>query len=133
MMGYVDERVTVWAVRLGLDVDEVRGTLSIDDRHLSFTHEKGSRHIRIPLHAIRAVKRSWVSPVLIVEWVDGGELARTALYFARPPPLEDPAGGRRRKHRRQSAQYLMAEGAITRPKVKQWRAAILEAAKNARL
>ena len=125
------EPITVWAARLGDERGEVKGTLSLSPDELVFRHEKGQRHVTVPVHRIRSVRRGFGSPVLIVHWDAGEEVHGLAVFFAQPPPLEDPAGGRRRTHRRKSAQYLIHENANKRSQVKEWRRTIRAAAREA--
>jgi hypothetical protein len=127
------EPVTVWAVRLGEYTDEVRGTLSLDDSHLQFEHHKGTKSVSIPIGSIRRTKRVLASPVLIVEFAEAEHIARMAFFFAQPPPLDaEPMTRQRRRQRKQNMGFLMRENSVRRLQVKEWRAAIDQAIRDAR-
>ncbi|HEX9124549.1 MAG TPA: hypothetical protein VF984_14515 [Actinomycetota bacterium] len=137
------EEVTVWAVELGKSPKDRKGALSLEPEALRFTASDGVGHIRIPLSALRSVKRLRGSPVLIVVHQDQGSIARTAFYFVQPPPLQPPKNapldrapnlfsgmGRtsRRKTRRQNAGYLGMWSREKKAVVVEWVQAIRSAA-----
>jgi cytochrome P450 len=124
--------VRVWAVRLGGQDSEARGTLAISGADLTFTHDRHTKDASLPLKSIRRVRRPLGSPVIVVEWKAGEDLRRIAFYFAQPPPLEPGTPGRRRRHRRQSVRYLMHENAGRRDSVREWRKDILAAVRTAK-
>jgi hypothetical protein len=126
------EPVIVWAVRLGQDLSESKGTLSLDDAFLTFRHKRGVHDDEIPLSAIRRVRRGLGSPVLIVEYEREGDRASVAFFFAQPPPLNpDTAGFRKVKERRENLGVLLAQNTDLRSRVREWRRAVREAARRA--
>jgi hypothetical protein len=127
------EPITVWAVRLGEYTDEVRGTLSLEESQLRFEHHKGTKSVTIPIGSIRRTRRTLGSPVLIVEFTQGERLSRMAFFFAQPPPLNaEPMTRKRRRQRKENMGFLMRENSAKRIQVKEWRAAIDEAVREAR-
>jgi hypothetical protein len=103
-------------------LEDVKGTLSLDDRALVFTpREDGRPEARIALGEIVKVRRLRGSPVLmVVRSTPTGE-RRTAFYFVQPPPIAVITGeaverpktrsisdlrNPRRKARRQNVSYL---------------------------
>ncbi len=127
------EPITVWAIRLGEYTDEVRGTLNLDRDTLRFEHHKGTKSVSIPIGSIRRTKRVFGSPVLIVDFFQDEHLARMAFYFAQPPPLDaEPMTRKRRRQRKENMGFLMRENAVKHERVREWRAAIDQAVREAR-
>ncbi len=127
------EPITVWAIRLGEYTDEVRGTLSLDESTLRFEHHKGTKSVSISIGSIRRTKRVFGSPVLIVDFFEDERLARMAFYFAQPPPLDaEPMTRKRRRQRKENMGFLMRENTVKHEKVREWRAAIDQAVRDAR-
>lgn len=127
------EPVTVWAVRLGTGTSERKGTLSLDDAHLSFKPDRGAETAEIPLSGIHRVKRGVGSPVLLVEFdVEEGQ-GRMAFFFAQPPPIDPTkAGFRRVKERRENLGRFLAQNTSRRSLVREWRRALQAAVRAAR-
>ena len=46
----------------------------------------------IDFPSIRRAKRIRGSPVLLIDWTEGGAQRRTAFYFSQPPPLAPRPG-----------------------------------------
>ena len=134
MIGGV-EPVTVWAIRLGQQAEEVKGKLALEPElsRLSFLHDKDTKTVHIPLASIRRVRRSFGSPVMQVDFSSGNGVARMAFFFAHPPPVQPATmigSGRRRK--RQNIQFLMGENAALRGVVRTWRDEVRKAVREAR-
>jgi hypothetical protein len=87
------EPTTVWMVHARTGLQGIRGVLSLDAEGLWFRPEDLRRaDTRIPLTAIRKVRRAYASPVLEVA-VDLPDHPRLiGFYFVKPPPL--PGSGR---------------------------------------
>jgi hypothetical protein len=125
------ETVTVWRVELGhgtADRDQ-RGDLSIDGSELCFAGDDGARR-RIDLTRVRRVRRLVGSPVVVVEHDQDAGIARTAFYFAKPPPLTMTTRRgveSKRKARRMGAHYLGASNAAKKEDIRHWVAKIREA------
>ncbi len=120
--------VTVWAVELGRGLmRETKGSLSLEEDALVFTAADGFSHVRIALSEVRKARRVLGSPVLVVRHVVDEGTARTAFYFAQPPPLEPTGHTSRRKFRRQTVQYLGLSNAERRNEIKRWEHAVREA------
>jgi hypothetical protein len=124
----------VWISRLGTAEGELEGTLAITDTELRFDHRRGSRHERIPLTAIRKVKRPVGSPLLYVEYDDrDGMLVRLAFFFAQPPPIDTEASKMRaRRKRSDNAGFMWQQSGNVAFVVKAWRDAIRAAVKRAK-
>lgn len=145
MMNDVPEATTVWAVDLIREPKKDRqGTLSLESHHLVFEpRAAGTGALRIPLAAIRKVRRLRGSPVLLVVHDRNGRTDDTAFYFVQPPPLEPVLGqgerptplsfGRasRRRARRQNVGYLGFSNRSKREQIDEWVAAVLEAIRRA--
>ena len=82
-------RATVWEVELrpGGPMDDRKGSLSLEATAVVFEPADGASPRRIALTDIRKVRRLRGSPVLLVIHTERGTTARTAYYFAQPPPL----------------------------------------------
>ena len=126
------EPITVWTASPEDPAGRTRGTLSLREDSLVFEHDKGRKNAEIPLRHVHRVKRGFASPVIVVEWQEDEQAHSMAIFFAKPPPLDDPMGARPRTHRRRSAQYLVGENAVNRRTIKEWRQAIATAAHEAR-
>jgi hypothetical protein len=92
-----EDRVTVWAVRLGTRDEGERGSLAVSGGSIAFhpDREEGGSALRIPLGQVRKVKRTLGSPVIVVEHADPAGVVRrirTAFYFVKPPPLPPRRG-----------------------------------------
>lgn len=92
-----EDRVTVWAVRLGTRDEGERGSLAVSANAIAFDPDpdEGGRALNIPLRQVRKVKRILGSPVIVVEHADPtgvARLTRTAFYFVKPPPLPPRRG-----------------------------------------
>lgn len=146
MMGPVPEATTVWAVDLIREPKKDRqGTLSLQPEHLVFEpRAAGTGALRIPLAAIRKVRRLRGSPVLLVIHERNGATIDTAFYFVQPPPLEPVLGqgerptplsfGRasRRRARRQNVGYLGFSNRDKRQHIDEWVRAVVDATDGAR-
>jgi hypothetical protein len=86
------EDVTVWMVRLdqGRALDDIRGTLTLDDDAVIFTDSSSGSQTRFPLVGLRKPKRVRGSPILMLADQAGAGTRRTAFYFSQPPPLRPP-------------------------------------------
>ena len=141
------EAVTVWMVELspGLAGQERRGTLSLQPDVIAFVPSDGSEDVRIPLAQVRKARRLRGSPVLVVPPDAGGRAARTAFYFAQPPPLEElrgegaerpaPLGFRkssRRRARRQNIGYLGTWNRQLKADIEEWEEEIRDAVRGRR-
>ncbi|HXJ64162.1 MAG TPA: hypothetical protein VNN79_10445 [Actinomycetota bacterium] len=124
----------VWISRLGTAESELEGTLALTPTELRFDHRRGSRHERVPLTAIRKVKRPVGSPLLYVEYDDrDGELVRLAFFFAQPPPIDtDVSKMRARRKRSDNAGFMWQQSGNVAFVVKAWRDAIRTAVKRAK-
>ena len=126
---------TVWAVELGprSSLEEVKGSLSMTSDGLVFTPRDERRPTQTLAFAeIARVRRLRGSPVLMVVSRGANGTARTAFYFAQPPPLERPDEttsrptpfglGRttKRKVRRQNVSYLGAWNAEKKELLREW-------------
>jgi hypothetical protein len=92
-----EDRVTVWAVRLGTRDEGQRGSLSVSGDAIAFDPDpdEEGHALRIPLRQVRKVKRIHGSPVIVVEHADAAGVRRrtlTAFYFVKPPPLPPRRG-----------------------------------------
>jgi hypothetical protein len=76
-------------VQLDRSVDDVEGTLALDDDALRFT-AFDERTTTIDLTDVTKVKRVIGSPVLMVHSLRDGQTRHTAFYFRKPPPLHPP-------------------------------------------
>lgn len=126
------EETTVWAVRLkrGL-AKEAKGTLELQPDALVFTAADGQSHQRIELSDIRRSRKVVASPILMIEHIVGGAEARTAFYFAQPPPLEPSGRTSMRKTRRIGATYLGTSNRQLKDEVIGWERAVREAVQAA--
>jgi hypothetical protein len=140
--GRVPGSTIVWMVHLGrgLPPTDVRGTLTLGDAALEFTAVGTGGGTRIEYPAIRRARRIRGSPVLLVDWLDGGVKRRTAFYFSQPPPLNPeprsssltpgPLGPFRRPTptRRQVARmnlgYLRSTSVANRGLLREWQEAV---------
>lgn len=113
---------TVWAVRLGASGDEVEGTLSLQGDDLVFSMDEAD--LRIALADVRKAKRTRGSPVLTVEHIQEGEIARHAFFFVKPPPLKPIKGKSKRKNARQSILYLQNQNKGSKEVLMEWEKAI---------
>jgi hypothetical protein len=133
MIGGV-EPVTVWAIRLGEEPEEIKGRLALEpeEGRLSFLHDEDTKTVHIPLASIRRVRRSFGSPVIQVDFSTENGVARMAFFFTRPPPVQ-PARfiGSGRRGKRQNIQFLMGENAGLRDVVRRWRDEVRKAARQA--
>jgi hypothetical protein len=148
MMSSMPEPTAVWMVHLarGESPSGVRGTLTIEDGFLVFT-DRDLRPVRFHRSGIRRAKRVRGSPVLQLEWIEGGTVRRTAFYFVEPPPLITDRGAappplspgsgaigglgaiRRSSKRRQmrtNAGYLQTSGIDKRRQIQDWADEIAE-------
>ena len=139
--GRVPDAVTVWAVDLIREPKKDRqGTLSLQPGQLVFEpRAAGTGALRIPLGAIKRVRRLRGSPVLLVVHERNGSTSDTAFYFVQPPPLEPVLGqgerptplsfGRasKRRARRQNVGYLGFSNRDKRAEIDGWVRAVLEA------
>jgi len=141
--GPVPENVTVWAVELKEATShiEVRGVLSLDEETLRFTPSKEGRPtLEIALRDVVRARRLRGSPVLLVQRRSEGGIARTAFYFAQPPPLEAFLGQQssgnvlstlrnpKRKARRQNVGYLGMMNRTKKIELATWERAVRDAA-----
>lgn len=122
--------VTAWAVRLGASDQDVRGTLELEAEALVFTMTEAA--LTIALVDIRKAKRTRGSPILVVEHLQDGALARHAFFFAKPPPLKSPEGKSKRKTARKSIMYLQQRNQELKAEVAGWEKAVSAAAKASR-
>jgi hypothetical protein len=123
----------VWISRLGTHQNEMEGTLTLPPTHLKFDHRRDDQHERIPLRAIRKVRRPVGSPVLYVEYATGEEPVRLAFFFAQPPPVDvEGVQFRARRRRSDNAGFMWHQSGNVAALVKQWRAEIREAMREAR-
>ncbi len=83
------EATTVWEVELrpGGSMDGRKGSLRLEVADLVFEPTGGASPRRIALSDVRKARRLRGSPVLLVIHTMGGDTARTAYYFSKPPPL----------------------------------------------
>ncbi len=126
------ETARVWISRLGTAQREVEGTLTLTPTHLEF--RGGSEHARIPLAAVRKVRKPLGSPVLEVEYLAGDGPVRVAFFFVQPPPVTsegEGAWGRERRRRSQIA-FIVQRGETVVETVKEWRDAVRQAVAGAR-
>ena len=88
--GLVVAKTTVWEVELrqGGPMSDREGSLALETDSLVFEPADGASPRRIALTDIRKVRRLRGSPVLLVIHTERGTTARTAYYFAQPPPLD---------------------------------------------
>jgi hypothetical protein len=87
---------TVWMVHGRTSMAGVKGTLSLEDRALVFLPEGGrSAETVLPVTAINRVRRARGTPVLEVGVDLPSAPAVIGFYFVEPPPLAQPAAGRR--------------------------------------
>ncbi|MEX2275146.1 MAG: hypothetical protein WEA10_06245 [Actinomycetota bacterium] len=119
-----DEGTTVWRVRLGRDApqQDAKGLLSLREEGLTFLAENGARY-QIDFAQVRKVKRVLGSPVLMVHHQDGDELAETAFYFTKPPPLTLPnrrGVDSKRKARKAGVHYLGRANPGRKEEIKGW-------------
>lgn len=86
------EATTVWEVELrpGGPMKDRKGSLTLEAAALVFEPADGAPPRRIGLEEVRKVRRLRGSPVLLVIHSEHGTTARTAYYFAQPPPLHGP-------------------------------------------
>ena len=115
-------------------LEEVKGSLSMTSDGLVFTPRDERRPTQTLAFAeIARVRRLRGSPVLMVVSRGANGTARTAFYFAQPPPLERPDDttatrptpfgiGRttKRKVRRQNVSYLGAWNAEKKELLREW-------------
>ena len=148
--GAVPAPATVWMVELDRSIDDVEGTLTLDDDALRFT-AWDERTRTIALTDVRKVKRIIGSPVLMVHAAEGGEMRHVAFYFRKPPPLHpsepDPdepptligpfnrnKPPSKRRQRRANASYLATASTSATDEVREWlkatRAAVAAARGN---
>lgn len=92
--GAVPHPTIVWMVHLGRGVtpSEVRGTLRLGETALEFASVGTGTDASIDFPSIRKAKRIRGSPVLLIDWMEGGTRRRTAFYFSQPPPLAPTPG-----------------------------------------
>jgi hypothetical protein len=134
MMDMMPEPTTVWAVDLIREPKKDRqGTLALDGGHLVFEPRSESASVlRIPLDAIRRVRRLRGSPVMLVVHTRDTTTLETAFYFVQPPPLEPVIGerdrptvlsfgkGSKRRARRQNVGYLGMGNRQKRIEIDEW-------------
>jgi hypothetical protein len=118
------KEATVWAARLGLREEGVRGKLTLNDSGLLFTADHGDLGIRVDRAALRKVRRVMGSPVIVVEFQEGDVTRAVALYFAQPPPLPGTGFISKRRGRFGAIQWLGQESRAKREEVKRWVEAI---------
>ncbi|MGZ4115266.1 MAG: hypothetical protein ACXVQU_03430 [Actinomycetota bacterium] len=135
------EPTTVWAVDLIREPKKDRqGTLTLDEGQLVFEPRSStSSALRIPLDAIRRVRRLRGSPVMVVVHRRSEITLETAFYFVQPPPLEPVTGasdrptvlsfgrGSKRRARRQNVGYLGMGNRQKRVEIDEWVRAVDEA------
>lgn len=144
----VPKPITVWAVELEKEaaLEEVRGTLQLEDGALVFTPRAEGRTVsRIPLSNVARVRRLRGSPVLMVFHASADGERRTAFYFAQPPPIgayigdtpERPQGlslsafrSPKRKARRDNVGYLGVMNREKKAMLTEWVRAVRAAIKN---
>ena len=143
----VVDPVTVWMVHLGVGVDlsEVKGTLTLGASGLEFVERRTGADVRLAYDQIRRAKRVRGSPVLLVDWRAEGKERRTAFYFSQPPPLEgtprsptlEPPGPlgpftratpSKRQVARMNLGYLRSTSATNKQVVRAWEQAVSERA-----
>jgi len=143
MMGAVPEPTTVWAVDLVREPKKDRqGTLSLENGQLVFEPRSSTASaVRIPLDAIRRVRRVRGSPVMLVVHAGSASTLETAFYFVQPPPLEPVVGkrdrptvlsfgrGSKRRARRENVGYLGMGNRQKRDEIDEWVRAV-EAARG---
>ncbi len=119
----------------GSDVAELEGTLQMRPEALVFTASSGDETV-IEFERASGAKRVRGSPVLMVAWTRNGDKARTAFYFAKPPPLKPPERlehasamelvriGRTspRRQKRANVGYLSMRAGALKPLLKKWAA-----------
>jgi hypothetical protein len=141
MMGPMPEPTTVWAVDLVREPKkDHQGTLALEGGHLVFEPRSPSASpLRIPLEAIRRVRRLRGSPVLLVVHARSEMTLETAFYFVQPPPLEPVISGRdrptvlsfgrgsKRRARRENVGYLGTGNRQKRVEIEEWVRALGEA------
>jgi hypothetical protein len=141
MMSDMPEPTTVWAVDLIREPKKDRqGTLSLDEGQLVFEPRSSTASaLRIPLDAIRRVRRLRGSPVMVVAHRGSEMTLETAFYFVQPPPLEPVIGerdrptvlsfgrGSKRRARRQNVGYLGMGNRQKRVEIDEWVRAVDEA------
>jgi hypothetical protein len=144
--GRVPGPTIVWMVHLGhgMPPTDVRGTLTLGDAGLEFTAVGTGDGTRIDYPAIRRARRIRGSPVLLVDWLDGGTKRRTAFYFSQPPPLTPEPGSSsltpgplgpfsrstptKRQVARMNLGYLRSTSVASRGLVREWQEAVTERA-----
>jgi hypothetical protein len=135
------EPVTVWMVHLrrGAAPADVKGILALHQEALVFTHSDGDGASRFPCAKITRVKRNRGTPILLIDWDEGGIRRTTAFYFVRPPPLNPeahpvadeaaptptvPLGALKRptarRLRKRNVTYLTSKSAALKPIVQGW-------------
>lgn len=148
MMEVMPDDVRVWAVDLeeGSSLNEREGSLSLQADVLRFEPSKeGSRALSITLRDVTKAKRLKGSPVLLVLSRQGERVARTAFYFAQPPPLTAFTAERpdtrpslaafrnpKRKARRDNVGYLGLTNRKKKALVMEWEDAVRTAVAAAR-
>lgn len=143
--GRMPDPATVWAVDLVRDPRKDRqGTLSLRTEDLVFEPRSASAELRIPLEAVKRVRRLRGSPVLLVVHDRTGVRLETAFYFVQPPPLEPVAGqierptplsfGKhsKRRVRRQNVGYLGMSNREKRREIDAWEKAVRAAIEERR-
>jgi hypothetical protein len=127
---------------------EVKGSLEMQQEALAFTDAAG-KVTTIPFGQALGARRIHGSPVLVVTWMKEGRRAKTAFYFAKPPPLVPPErqeratgpemvwlgrtqrGGRKRQ-RRENFGYLSVSSSSLKPLLKSWARETSDRIRNAR-
>lgn len=89
---------------------------------------EGDEEDRVPLSAVRRVKRVLGSPVLVLQLEGEGLPRQLIVYFAEPPPLPSEQASSRRKARRNNITYLGMRNARWRGEIRGWVRAIREGA-----
>jgi hypothetical protein len=107
----------------------VKGTLTLEDKVLTFVPEGGrAAETVLPVSSIVQARRARGTPVLEVRVDLPGAPSVIGFYFVQPPPLGDPASGRRFLDRfltkRRAVIKLQVGTTVKRDEVELWVAAI---------